>query len=241
MIIDLTYPIHEGMFKYPSDPDPEIYFKLSESVVNSKNYVHKFTSGFVNLTIRNHHGTHVDAPAHKLPGGNTIDDYLLDRFVNKAIIIEIPDIASRELKSVLFEDVYTRVDFKALEENGVTALLFYTGYSDRIAENEGKLNGKEKTDFESDFTYLTPAAALYLSENAPFLNIVGIDSFSFDPKGSNSEAHKLFFIRDILLLETLVNLADLSKVVGNTPFELISVPLLFKGADAAPCRAYAII
>lgn len=238
-IINLDYPIHIGMFKYPGDPEVEIV----EAVQAGFKPDGKVKSGYVVYKLKNHHATHVDAPAHKLADGKTIDQYLPEKFINKALLIDLTDrnLTTRENKGVTLDDLIKKLDFTYIKRSNIAALLFYTGYCDRIAEKESKLESEEKTAFEKEFTYFTPDAANYVASNAPFLNIVGIDSFAFDPSGSNSESHIAFFKKDILLLETAVNLAELKKVVRNPVFELNCVPLLYKGADAAQTRAYAKI
>lgn len=87
VIVNLSYPLHQGMFKYPSDPEPEIEITKAKRELNQikilileKDVYETFTlpddkykSGFAFLKLRNHHGTHIDAPAHKFPDGKTID------------------------------------------------------------------------------------------------------------------------------------------------------------------------
>ncbi|MFH1053670.1 MAG: cyclase family protein [Candidatus Woesearchaeota archaeon] len=245
MIIDLTYPLGEGMLKYPSDPEfaAEAVSSQNEWVESGKDGFSGFktNSGYMNLMMRNHHGTHIDAPAHKTPGGKTIDTFPLDRFVNRAVLIDISDVASRESKAVTVDDVSSRIDYNYLWDYKISALIFYTGFCDLIAKHDGNLDLAEKIQFERGFTYFSPDAAQYVLDTTTYINLVGIDSFSFDPSGSKSESHKIFLGKKILLLEALVNLDMLRKAAGGKPFYLVSLPLLIKGADAAPCRAYAEI
>lgn len=239
-IINLAYPFHVGMFKYPSDPEVEIV----QVVLAGTNPDNRVRSAYVVYKIKNHHGTHVDAPAHKLADGKTIDRYLPEKFINKALLIDLSDrnLITRENKGVTLDDLIGKLDFTYIKRSNIAALLFYTGYCDRIAEKEGKLESEEKTAFEKEFTYFTPDAANYVASNAPFLNMIGIDSFAFDPSGSNSESHIAFFKKDILLLETAVNLKELRGVVNNSPFKLYCKPHFNqKKADASPVTALAIV
>ena len=41
------------------------------------------------LKMGEHSGTHVDAPAHFIPGGKTIDEMPLDRFVGKGMVVDV--------------------------------------------------------------------------------------------------------------------------------------------------------
>lgn len=269
-IINLTYPIHKGMFKYPSDAEPEINIipaeiEKKEQVIYDESgcssgagvLEKKYKSGYVELKIRNHHGTHIDAPAHKIPGGKTIDSYDINKFINKAFLIDLRDFKDKGqnyLKVIEKEHIEKKLHkshANNLVDDNIRALVFYTGFCDLIRANEGKLTGQAKTDFEKTFSYFSEDAAQYLAENFSFLNIIGIDSFSVDKSGSNSEVHRTFFAKDILPLETPVNLAKLESLVGfgshcfsyppSRIFELNCVPELIERGDAAQTRAYAVI
>lgn len=249
IFIDLTLPLYAGMLKYSSD----IELELLEAVEAGFSIdTGKVKSAYQIYLLKNHHGTHIDAPAHKIKGGKTIDQYLLERFINQAVLIDLSDqgICHREQKGITLADLEEKVDFghdfDHWKWDGVTAAIVYTGFSDLMAEKSG-ITGEEKTSFERDFPYFTPAAAKYFASNASFLSLVGIDSFAIDPSGSNSESHLEFLSRDVLLLETLVNLKQLKqqleKVNGKPEkeFKLYSVPLCYLNSDAAQTRAYAII
>jgi len=249
MIIDLTYPIHNGMFKYPSDIEPEINIKKAESktehevILDASGFgsgagvaTTTYKSGHTQLKIRNHHGTHIDAPAHKLSYGKTITDYEISKFINIGKLIDLTktDLLQRKQRQIRLEDIKEQID----QSNKFRALIFYTGFCDEIAKNEGKLKSDVKTEFEKTFPYLSINAAKYIAKNSNGLNIIGIDSFAVDPAGSNSEIHRIFFEKQILALETLVNLNELKIRKGI--FELNCVPLHYSKADAAQTRAYAI-
>ncbi len=256
-VVDLTYSIHAGMFKYPSDPDvyvemerarfecdkevafDESSYSFAANIVNGK-----YKSGHVVLHLRNHHGTHIDAPAHKISGGKTIDKYGIEKFLNKSCALidltsgDLLERGKREITRGDIEDMFEYVGFR------VNALIFYTGFSDEILRMEGKLKGDEKRKFESGFPYFSEEAARYVVEKNRDLGILGIDSFTVDPSGSNSEAHRVFFSKDVLPLETLVNVGALMKAIGgrkNYIFRLNCVPLLYGEADAAQVRAFAEI
>jgi kynurenine formamidase len=245
LIIDLTLPFRIGMQKYSSDPEFEI-LEMVEAGVNET--TRKVKSAYQIYLLKNHHGTHIDAPAHKIKGGKTIDQYLLEKFINQAVLIDLSDqgICHREQKGITVSDLEEKVDFDNWMSDKIRAVVFYTGFSDLMAEKSG-ITGEEKTSFERGFPYFTPAAAKYIASNAPFLSLVGIDSFAIDPSGSNSESHLEFLSRDILILETLVNLKELKQQLNKNSqrsenkFYLYSMPLLYSGSDAAQTRAYAII
>jgi len=244
MIIELTYPIHEGMFKYPSDPEPKINiipattkeeidggWSEGENRPLFGSILIKYKSGYSEVAIRNHHGTHIDAPAHKLPDGKKISDYPLKRFRNVCTLLKVPS------KRIITLDDIAPLDLSKHQSPG---LILYTGFCDEMEKEERKLTGQAKTDFEKKFPALSQETAEYLIKMNPNLSLLGIDSFSFDPQGSNSEAHRVFLKKDILLLETLVNLSELKRIAGENRFMLYSAPIPYHNADASQTRAFAI-
>ncbi len=255
MTIDLTYPIHQGMFKYPSDPEVEIKKVEARAEDDCGGWsegdnhplfggITKYKSGYTETSRRSHHGTHVDAPSHKFPDGRTIDNYAICKFINKALLVDLTatDLLMREKREINREDVkdYLKAGASAHVQD-IGALIFYTGFCDEIARNEGKLHAEAKLAFEETFPYFNQGAMSDIIAFYKGLNIIGIDSFSLDPRGSNSEVHRILLGKDVLPLETLANLGSLKNHAKNSVFMLYSVPLNCTGADAAPARAYAVV
>jgi len=67
--VDLTYRLKPGMFKYPSNE--ELTVRSTDASVDNQGICNR--SAGADIALLNHHGTHIDAPAHKIPGGKTID------------------------------------------------------------------------------------------------------------------------------------------------------------------------
>ncbi len=105
MIFDLTFPIENGMPFYPGDPEPKI--EKFTSIEKEGYVVHK-------LTLGTHTGTHVDVPAHFIPGGKTVDQIEISKFSGKAYVISVE------------KDKITKEDIPNLN---VDILLIYTGSS----------------------------------------------------------------------------------------------------------------
>lgn len=238
-----------GTLKYPSDP--EIKAEVRKSRIEWVDGEPKYKSGYMEFScLRNHHGTHVDAPFHKIPSGKKINEYNFDKFVNAARLVDLTNnvILQREKRRVEKIDLEGKLDF----DSPVSALVFYTGFCDEIASYEGRikrgdLSHEAKLAFERTFPYFSEEAAEYIMAQCLKLNVVGIDSFSFDPSGSNSEVHRAFFKKDICLLEAAYNLRHLKDNLklgcknGLKNFVLHCVPIPLKGGDAGWTAAYAEI
>ncbi len=81
--IDITMPLGPGTPVYPGDP-PVMLEPLS---------LPDGADGFglSRLTLGTHAGTHVDPPAHFIPGGATVDALPLDVLIGPALLIETPE------------------------------------------------------------------------------------------------------------------------------------------------------
>ncbi len=81
MIVDLSLPpLSEETPTYPGDPEIRI-----------RPWAFIDTDGYYMNVIKmgEHSGTHVDAPAHFVPGGKTVDELSLDKFVGKAFVLDV--------------------------------------------------------------------------------------------------------------------------------------------------------
>jgi kynurenine formamidase len=137
--VDLSYALGNGMFKYPSDPEAEIEIKKasteekeefgwSEGDMNpliSTSWT-LYKSGYSYFKQRSHHGTHIDVPSHKLEDGKTISDYGIEKFVNRALLLDLTstDILKRETKVILPKDIEPLIS----PNSEIGALVIYTGF-----------------------------------------------------------------------------------------------------------------
>ncbi|ASJ00461.1 cyclase family protein [Thermococcus gorgonarius] len=80
MIVDLSLPLGEDTPVYPGDPEirvrPWAFIDRDGYYMNS-------------LKMGEHSGTHVDAPAHFIPGGKTVDELPLEKFIGRAFVIDV--------------------------------------------------------------------------------------------------------------------------------------------------------
>ena len=78
MIYDITQPLF-GCAVFPGDPKPERKILCSME----KGDLYNLTA----LSMCAHNGTHVDAPAHFIQGGKTIDEMPLEKFIGPAFVV----------------------------------------------------------------------------------------------------------------------------------------------------------
>ena len=80
MIVDLSVSFDKGMALIDGDPPPKVTLEAS------------ITEHGVNMqmvSMLNHIGTHIDAPAHMIDGGKTLGSYPIDKFVGPGKVIDV--------------------------------------------------------------------------------------------------------------------------------------------------------
>ncbi len=201
-IIDISLPIYEGMPVYPGTGEVKVEQGKSQTG----------TSVLSRLELSSHTGTHIDAPAHTVPGADTLGQVDLETFYGPARVL---DMASSK-EAVTTDD---------LQAKGVMAgerILLKTSNSDR--------GFKEWYD---DYVYLAPDAAEYLAQLG--VRLVGIDSLGIKKRGEqDNTSHTALQSRQIPILEGL-NL----KGVKEGEYTLAAFPIALQ-FDGAPARAVLI-
>lgn len=161
------------------------------------------------LSLCAHAGTHVDAPLHFLRYGKGIDEMPVEAMLGPVRII-----------AVTGSDVISLQD---LEEQGISKeerLLFKT-------RNSG-IWGSDH--FVEDYAHLSSDAASFLAQKG--IITVGIDYLSIAGFNENeSGTHRILLEAGIWIIEGL----NLSAVEPGW-YDLLCLPLMIKGAEAAPAR-----
>ena len=88
-VVDLTQPLAQDMPRYPGIPQPSF---LDIAEVNRDGFA------MSEYHLVNHIGTHVDAPAHQIEDGDTLDDIPLDRLITEAVTLDFRDHAAGPLR-----------------------------------------------------------------------------------------------------------------------------------------------
>lgn len=204
--IDLTHTIRADMPVFPGTPAPVLQPAATLE-----------TAGFreTSLTLTSHTGTHMDAPAHLLPQGPTLDAYPAERLIGRGLLL---DCRGQALSPALLQGLSPGLARDAF-------LLLHTGW----------WNAWGSDAYFQDCPFLPPAMASALA--ALELRGVGIDGPSVDPISSLAlPAHRILLGAGLLILENLTRLDQLT----DAPFTLCAFPLPYPNADGAPARVIAL-
>jgi arylformamidase len=156
-----------------------------------------------------HIGTHIDAPAHFVPGGGTIDRIPLEVLCGRAIVAELT-----------CDHHFTAEDLAAA---GIAA-------HERVLLKTRNEPLWDKTAFDPTFYAFEKEAAEWLIERG--VRLIGVDYLSVDPYDAPVyAAHQVLLGAGAVIIEG-VALRDVP--VGE--YEMIALPLKLAGSDGSPAR-----
>jgi len=167
------------------------------------------------ISMGSHAGTHVDPPAHFIPGGATVDELPLGVLMGPVWVTHLA--GPGPLTAALLE--------AAAIPLGPTRLIIRTDNSARMAVNP---------TFDPGFVALAPDAADWVLARG--IRLVGIDGPSIEPYKSPGEpVHHALLSAGVIIVENLA-------LAGVAPgaYQLACLPLRIAGGDGAPVRAILI-
>lgn len=186
MLIDLSYQIDNTIISHPYDTQPKLY----QDKTLSRD---KFNNFRVELGM--HCGTHIDSPMHLTSSNKYINQYDLQTFMGRAVLIQ------DRSGVVCHKEKYDLL----IEENDI--VIVSTGHEFEY--------GKETYYREHPILDREFAQKLVSKK----IKMIGFDLPS--PDTYPFDIHKLFFAHDILIIENLRNLMMIHKEV----FRIYAFPI----------------
>lgn len=209
-VIDLSVPVKsKGTRVYPGDPEP---VRSLQATIEK--------DGFETFlwALGDHTGTHVDSPAHFIPGAATIESLSIGTYIGPGIVLDFA--GSKPRYSISKKDIIRKLGNRKLEPG--TILLFYTGYTQKVSMDEWL-----------EHPALSEEAAQYIVELG--ISAVGVDAAS--PDHSPFPVHQLLLSRNVGIIENLVHL---DQVLGKD-FLFVGAPIALVGGSGSPVRALALV
>jgi kynurenine formamidase len=204
---DLSHPLATGMQVYPGDPEVDLRPALE---------LERDGAAVTALRLGSHTGTHVDAPAHTVAGGRTMDQVQLEELVGEALVVHVAGVADRSTLTI--------EDLGALPDEVPPLVVIDTGW----AQHFGSARALSHPAVGADVARL-------LMERG--MRVLCVDTLSPDPTHpegtSDFPVHEVVLGADGLIVENLTAVAGLPSRVRIGIF-----PLRLAG-DGAPVRAVA--
>lgn len=203
ILYDLTLTISPTTLTYPGDPSPVITRIMDLSQGDSLTASH--------LSLNCHVGTHVDAPAHFLAYGATLDELPMECFYGPAAVINIEGKDVIEVSDLIPHDLPQSHHILIKTDN--SRLL-------------------QRDRFSESFCVVSPDAARYLLSKTP--RSIGFDYYSLDPHQTTGTfpTHRILAESKIPVFVCL----DLSEVQPGR-FIFSGFPLRLEKIEASPVRA----
>lgn len=216
-IIDLTYPIHEGMTTFPVHWHPvvEITQLARHGIENRETR---------KITIGTHCGTHIDAPRHFIPDGPTLEHIRLEWLIGPARVLDFTPVT--QPKQVFGVEEFV----KRLGAERPERLILRFDWSDHWGTMK----------YYTDQPFITEEAGHWLVERG--VRVLAMDTPQVDspdhgrtgPK--DSPLHKIMLSAGVVFVEYCTNL----RLISRPEVELVVLPLNIVGSDGAPARVVAI-
>ena len=200
-IFDISWPITQNSTEYKNKGTIRFEYvgdSIQESIVR----------------ISSHTGTHVDAPAHFIKNGRTVEQIPLERLCGLARVIDCTE----------KENSITENDLLKHEIQSDEIILLKTKNSDLDFE----------APFTSKFVYLEASGASFLLQKG--IKAVGIDYLGIEREQPNHETHITLLSKNIPIIEGL----RLAHIVPGL-YTCICLPLAVQGLEAAPARVILLI
>jgi arylformamidase len=208
-VVDLTHHLADDMPLHPGLPTPSF---RDIAAVERDGYA------MSEYHLLNHIGTHVDAPAHQIAGGDTLDEIPLERLVTEAVTV---DLSGREPGPVGDKELEP-----LLGDLGEGDWLFL--YSDN-----GRNWGSDA--YWTGWSYPDAEASRMIVERG--VVGIGFDGPSADPVDTETfDLHKVWLGAGRMILE---NLTNLDLLPARTP--VVVAPLKVRAANGAPARVLAFV
>jgi arylformamidase len=208
MLHDATLPLRAGMPTYPGEEGPRLELIKARARGDA--------ADVCKLTLALHTGTHVDAPAHFIDGGKTIEALPLEVLVGPCQVVSIagrPDVGAADLEALFPAGgaVPDRLLLRTRNSDGPRPLLLQDA-------------------FTTDFAAIGHDAARWLVDRG--VRLVGIDYLSIEPFAAKEPlTHRVLLGAGVVAVEGV----DLSRIAPGA-YRLFCLPAHLVGADGAPAR-----
>lgn len=202
-IYDISMMINHEMQVYKNKPEKKPEIQIVQDFTNAT-----CQESVVKMNV--HTGTHLDAPAHMIDGGKTIETIPLERLVGPARVLDVSHV----------QECVTKADLEPFNIQPDEWIIL-------------KTRNSFTEEFDYEFVYVREDGAKYLAEIG--IRGVAIDGLGIERAQSEYPTHRSLMTKDIYIVEGL-RLKDIPQ--GS--YFMVIAPLKMEGIDAAPARVFLI-
>lgn len=208
-VVDLSHYYEDGMPIFPGLSDPS--FKPIAKVEDDGYAMSEYH-------LLNHIGTHVDAPAHQIAGGDTLDEIGLNRLVTDAVTL---DVSGRTPGPLTREDLASH-----LHKIRAGDIVFLYSNNARNWGSEAYWTGWSYPDADAARTLINRG-----------ISAIGFDGPSADPVDSTTfDLHRIWLGAGRMIIENATNLDKLPDRA-----QVVVAPLKVRNANGSPARIFALL
>ncbi len=228
-VLDLTHELDANSPYWPEDSAESPFHASTSATFQKDGYFAR------QLSLPEHFGTHMDAPAHFDPRGLSVDEIPVTGFLREAVVVDVrTEVKSDQDYRVKAEDLRRWERSRGAIPQGCV-VLFLTGWSSRWPSQQNYMN--QDAHGVLHFPGLSAEAARYLLEASKPVAI-GIDTASIDYGTSKDfEVHHLTMSAGLYHLE---NLARLDQLPAKGAY-VIALPMKLGGGSGSPTRVLALL
>ncbi|HYD91515.1 MAG TPA: cyclase family protein [Flavobacterium sp.] len=215
-MLDLTHPVSPEIPSWNGESGFEISIKLDYQNCTQPDLfrIQKIES---NAGI----GTHIDAPAHVIPGGRTVDQLTIEELFAACVVIDVRSEAGEDY--IITPDVIEKFEERNGEIKPKSFVIFYTGWDKYWSEREKYHNNHR-------FPSIDPKVAEILLKRD--IAGLGTDTLSPDTGAAGFPVHRAMLGANKFIVENIAN----AKLLPSTGSKILALPMNITGGTEAPIR-----
>jgi kynurenine formamidase len=187
------------------------------------------------ITLPEHHGTHIDAPAHFADNGWTVDRIPVDRLIAPLVVIDVREKVKKNPDYAVSMEDLAEWEKKHGHVPRGAVVLANTGWCCKY-ESQREYRNSDAKDLPH-YPGFALETVKFLVENRDIVGL-GIDTMSVDIGATTTyPVHQYTASRNVYHLE---NLGDLSTLPA-TGATIIAAPAKLQDGSGAPVRVLALV
>jgi kynurenine formamidase len=227
-VVDLTHTLNGNIPTYDLTTDPPYQARTVATIAKDKYFART-------ISVPEHFGTHIDAPAHFVAGLWTVDQIPPERLVAPLAVLDVSNQAARNADYLIsvediahWEQLHGQIPLGAV-------VAARTGWASRWNSAKRYRNADAKGVLH--FPGFSLDAAKFLLEGRKVVGL-GIDTLSIDYGATHDfPVHQYALARSIYHLE---NVANLDQVPPKGAIVVVA-PMKLEGGSGSPVRILALL